>query len=74
MMVVTEESSWSPPPQNREEEQSPLSDSEHEQGPILPAENQRNKKCNEVQKRKTMQDNYNNLLGQWNHQEKKMDL
>ena len=39
---LAEESSWTPSPQNNEEDQSPQSDSEPEQGPILPTENQRN--------------------------------
>ena len=52
-----------PPPQNSEEEQSPLSDSEPEQGPILPTQNQKNR---EMQLVSTMQDNCNDLLGQRN--------
>ena len=42
-MDVAEESSWTPPPENSEEEQSPLSDSEPKQGPIHSTENQRNR-------------------------------
>ena len=57
-MDVADESSWIPPSQNREEEQSPLSDkepdNEPEQGPILHTENQRNR---EMQQGLTEQDN-----------------
>ena len=42
-MDVAEESSWIHPLQNIKGEQSPQSDSEPEQGPILPMENQRNR-------------------------------
>ena len=38
---VAEESSWTPPSQNSKEEQSPLTDSKLEPGPIFPTENQR---------------------------------
>ena len=51
---MAEESSWTPPPQNSEEEYSSLSDSEHEQGQILPTENQR---IREMQLDSTEQDN-----------------
>ena len=54
MLGVAEESSWTPPPQNSEEEQSLISNSKPEQGPILPTKNQRNR---EMQLGLTEQDN-----------------
>ena len=56
---VSEESSWTPPLQNSEEKRSPQSDSEPEQRPILPTENQRNRK---MQLGSTEQDDARQLL------------